>query len=227
MRQLGLEIFGAVRKGRELTLPVKVQRTGTAVMENPNARFLKLRELGYTAENPFTGTRVSETWMSVMEGCGVIVFPIVEYKVGEKGLVLIMKPQPSVGMWSLELPSGGVRNGETIEIAGKRELLEETGLNASEIRIMPEMKIVWHAPHRIGTIDGVVIAEKMMFIGRQSTEIEELPIAPFILSWQEVGVLLRGNAIKQNASIAAIHSYLTCHASHATLNQVRIGLRTD
>jgi ADP-ribose pyrophosphatase len=54
----------------------------------------------------------------------------------EGRLVLVRQHRPVVGRDAIELPSGQVDAGETAEAAGRRELLEETGMVAGEMELL-------------------------------------------------------------------------------------------
>ena len=51
-------------------------------------------------------------------------------------LVLVRQHRPVVGRETIELPSGHVDPGETPEAAGRRELLEETGMRAGMMELL-------------------------------------------------------------------------------------------
>lgn len=222
MRELGKQIYDAVLHGGMPKLPVEVLRTGTDITQSPNFRFLRGEEIKYSAKNPFTAGSVDETWIRVMRGFGVTVLPLVEYE-GQTSPVLILKPQPSVGSWSIELVSGGVRGVTTAVEAATIELQQETGLRAEKITVIPQLANVWHAPHRLNTIDTMVIAENITFAGRTSDEKEEAPISPFIATWKEVRAYLDNNVIKYGSSIATLTTYLLFHASEDTVKEVKRG----
>ncbi|MEB3787380.1 MAG: NUDIX hydrolase [Desulfurococcales archaeon] len=52
---------------------------------------------------------------------------------GDGGIILIRQYRPSTGEWLLEAPAGTIKEGEAPEEAARRELLEEAGLEASEL----------------------------------------------------------------------------------------------
>jgi len=210
MRELGVRIYQAVRGKEDFGLPVKVIRAGEETTKSPNFKYLKPEEIQYTAENRFTGAKVTETWMRVMRGHGVTVLPLIRFG-GADLPVLIFKPQPAVESWSIELVSGA-KGPDTIEQAVKRELRQEAGLETGSVTIMKSMENAWHAPHRLNTTDTMAIAERLTFVGKQNDEKEEGPISPFIATWPEVVYYLRNNAIKYNSSIAMLGMYLLFHA---------------
>ena len=65
---------------------------------------------------------------------GVVVVPVDIRAVG-----LTRNYRYPIGKESLEFPRGGIGEGETAEIAAARELREETGLQAKDIRILGEI----------------------------------------------------------------------------------------
>lgn len=212
MRDLGKRIFQSVGSGMDLRLEgVKILRIGSDVTASPRFKFLRAEEVEYTARNPFTGNSVSETWIRAMNGRGVTILPLVTYE-GEEHPVLILKPQPSVASWSIELISGGVKDDTDPQTIAEKELQQETGLKAGKTIIMKQLANVWHAPHRLNTTDTMVIARDLTFVGGSSTESEENPISGFIASWPEVMTYLSNNTIKYSISIAAISTYLLWEA---------------
>jgi ADP-ribose pyrophosphatase len=62
-------------------------------------------------------------------GFGISIIPFVD----EDHVLVLKEYRHPVGSWQYEFPSGGIDEGEEASAAAKRELLEETGYEASEI----------------------------------------------------------------------------------------------
>ena len=58
---------------------------------------------------------------------GVIAVPVIQNQ-SESKIVLIRQWRPAMESYVLEVPGGGIWNGESIEDAARREVLEEAGL---------------------------------------------------------------------------------------------------
>lgn len=213
MRERGKQIYWAVLGGDRFELPVNVTREGKAVAESPDFRYTKAQEITYTAKNPFgdSGNAIAGTWIRLRGGRGVTILPIIDLE-GQKMPLLILKPQPSVESWSIELISGGITGADkSINDAVQRELREESGFTASKVSTL--IGDMWHAPFRLSSTDSVMIAEDLVFVGRKVVEREEAPITPFIATWSEVMDYLRENAIKYGMTIAALSTYILSHDS--------------
>jgi 8-oxo-dGTP pyrophosphatase MutT (NUDIX family) len=57
-------------------------------------------------------------------------------RTAERNIVLVQQHRPVVGRDSVEFPSGHVDPGESPEAAGRRELLEETGMVARSMELL-------------------------------------------------------------------------------------------
>ncbi len=71
-------------------------------------------------------------WDILLGGRTVAVVAITE----DGQVLLVRQYRPGPGRVLLELPGGGVGDGEDIEAAAARELLEETGYAAGEVRLV-------------------------------------------------------------------------------------------
>lgn len=94
---------------------------------------------------------------------GVCVMPVIE----GKGVVLNCNYRHATRSWELELPRGGVNNGETVEDAARRETVEETGKVVSELTLLGNM-----APDT-GTLTTVVPIYLASVSGSQESAQEE------------------------------------------------------
>lgn len=72
-----------------------------------------------------------ETFWSVRTGEYAAVLAVTE----DGSIPLVRVYRPALERWVLELPSGGVEPGEDPEAAIRRELLEETGVEAQAVRL--------------------------------------------------------------------------------------------
>jgi 8-oxo-dGTP pyrophosphatase MutT (NUDIX family) len=94
------------------------------VFENQYGRLYNDRVRGPTGK---TGRYLRWQW----QGSGVIVVPVFQ---GRFALRRMFRYSP--GIVSLEFPGGGVEDGEAVEDAARRELEEEFGLSAEQVRIL-------------------------------------------------------------------------------------------
>jgi len=75
----------------------------------------------------FPNGGISRSFPVVTHENGVIVVPIIQSH-NESKIVLIRQWRPAMRSYFLEVPGGGILNGESIEDAARREVLEEAGL---------------------------------------------------------------------------------------------------
>ncbi|MCQ0988388.1 NUDIX hydrolase [Jiella marina] len=80
--------------------------------------------------------------------------------VSPAGILLVQRGKPPfAGLWSL--PGGGVRFGERLEEAGRREVREETGLVADSLTFITFHEVIDTRSHAViavfaGRVDGTV-----------------------------------------------------------------------
>ncbi len=135
MREQGRDLYTKIMKGGYAKIPVKVLKNRKI------SRFLKAEELSYSAGH------IHATWHRISGSkAGVTILPVLHSDKGDR-IVMIYKPQPAIGRWSFELPSGGVEEGNDEVISAIKELLEETGFTSGRITKIMELA---NAPFRLG-----------------------------------------------------------------------------
>ena len=75
----------------------------------------------------FPNGGISRSFPVVTHENGVIVVPIIKSH-NESKIVLIRQWRPAMGSYFLEVPGGGILDGESMENAARREIMEEAGL---------------------------------------------------------------------------------------------------
>jgi ADP-ribose pyrophosphatase len=83
---------------------------------------------------------------------GVMILPLTS----DGRVVCIRQFRPAVQEWTLELPSGGVSPGESVETAARRELEEETGYRAGPVIQLNAGRIM---ANRINAMQYTVLAQ--------------------------------------------------------------------
>lgn len=107
---------------------------------------------------------ISRRFPVVTHEDGAIVVPIVEKDTG-LNIMLIRQWRPAMGLMTLEVPGGGLLEGETPEQAAEREVREEAGLLVERLQKLGE---VFPAP-------GWDIEKQVHFIAFCTSEIYEQP----------------------------------------------------
>ncbi len=114
--------------------------------------------------------------------------------------VLIRQYKHGVGEVSLTLPGGALSDGEEPQIAAARELLEETGHEATHWR--PIISLVTHANQRCSAGHMFYAEGARQVREPDSGDLEEMELV--YLSEAEVRKALLSNEVKLGSSIAAL-----------------------
>ena len=236
MRAAGQEVYERLMRGDVRKIDVEVLAKGPDVAQAAEIKYTKLELVRYT-----TGTgaaRITAEWIRLNTGPGVTVLPIfAPHELETVGVVtgnvesvlMIHKPQPSVGKYTVELVSGGIKpkpKDKSQPDAKSKEVIMETGIEAADRELIEEagcsaekyvhLMDVTHAPYRINEIDWVYVAKQLQFVGRKGEDKEERPIVPIILTMPEVKDLLRESQIYYAATVASITTYLLRSQENAT-----------
>jgi ADP-ribose pyrophosphatase len=83
-------------------------------------------------------------WDILQGGRTVAIVAITE----DEHVLLVRQYRPGPGRILLELPGGNVSDGEDVEIAAGRELLEETGYSAGAIQVVGQTWLASYATHQ-------------------------------------------------------------------------------
>ena len=93
-------------------------------------------------------------------------------------LVFVKQYRPAIREWCWELPAGLVESDESFEQAGRRELAEETGFEASEVILMEEF---WCSTGLLDHRRGMVFAEDLNEVAtdrgqNEFISVEQVPV---------------------------------------------------
>lgn len=126
----------------------------------------------------------------------VFVVPVTD--AGE--VVLVRQHRYTIGRESLEVPAGGT-DGEEVLVAARRELREETGYDAEELRLLADvysLNGVCNAPGHVVLATGLTRVGDGGGLGDEGiTGIEHIP-------WPDLAELLRTGEIHDGETAAAL-----------------------
>ena len=128
----------------------------------------------------------------------VVVLPILS----DDRIVLIKQYRVPIERWIYELPAGVIEHGETPEESAKRELIEETGYKAKELKKLFEMYL---APGYSTEKMHAFLAYDLEYVGSAPEVYEVIKVQPVKLK-EALNMIKRGE-IPDAKSIATILYY--------------------
>jgi ADP-ribose diphosphatase len=125
----------------------------------------------------------------------VIIVPMQD----EDTVLLVREYAVGVERYELGLPKGRLDHGETIEQGADRELKEEIGFGARELRVVANLSV---SPAYMSSTAHVVVARQLYSERLVGDEPEPLEVVPWKLS--QLHVLLASPDVTDGRSIAAL-----------------------
>ena len=128
----------------------------------------------------------------------VTIIPMVD----PEHVCLIRNYRVSVQETLIELPAGTLEPPESPESTAHRELIEETGYRAQQVRRLHEFYL---SPGILDERMHLFLAQQLEFVGAQPEPGEE--IENFIVSWQEAIKLVHDGVIQDAKTIVGLLMY--------------------
>lgn len=125
-------------------------------------------------------------------------------------ILLISEYAAGTERYELGLPKGLVDVGETIELAANRELQEEVGMKAQNIKHISSLLL---APNYMSHSSELLLATELLVSKLKGDEPEPIEVVPCHLN--EIDNLVMSGKIKEARSIASLYiikNYLSNHA---------------
>lgn len=129
----------------------------------------------------------------------VVIAPLLD----DDTLLLVRQHRAPVAESLLELPAGGIDGDETPQAAVHRELIEETGYRAGEIRALSTF---YSAPGYCNELMHLYLARDLQVGDAEPEEDESIELEPVSLA--EARRLIRSGEIRDSKSIAGIYCLL-------------------
>jgi ADP-ribose diphosphatase len=156
-------------------------------------RFFHVEEVGLEFAN---GTVVHYERLNASPHGAVLVVPMLD----DNTVLLIREYAAGVHRYELGLPKGLIEAGETVLAAANRELMEEVGYGARDLRQLTSFTL---APGYFGHVTHVVLAKDLYEQRSPGDEPEEIEVVPWRLS--ELKDLVAQDDCTEARSIAALY----------------------
>jgi ADP-ribose diphosphatase len=114
-------------------------------------------------------------------------------------VLLVREYGAGIGRYELGLPKGRLDQDETVEQGANRELKEEVGFGARQLRILTTLSL---SPAYMTSMTHVVLAQDLYPERLQGDEPEELEVVPWKLS--QLHKLIMCDDVSEGRSIAAL-----------------------
>ena len=164
-----------------------------ATRPTENSRFLHSEQVDLEFSN---GERRTHERLRGSGLGAVVIVPMLD----DDTVLLVREYGTGIGRYELGLPKGRLDQDETVEQGADRELKEEVGYGARELRILTTLSL---APAYMSSMMHVVIARDLYPERLQGDEPEELEVVPWKLS--ELHMLLAEPDVSEGRSIAALY----------------------
>lgn len=129
----------------------------------------------------------------------VVLLPILD----DDHIVMIRNRRPTIDETLLELPAGTREPDEAPEATAIRELIEEAGYEAKQLRLLHEF---YSAPGISDEVMWLYEASSLRHVGAEPEAVEA--IQPAILSRDEVRRMLRAGEIRDGKTLVGIYAWL-------------------
>ncbi|HWQ16564.1 MAG TPA: NUDIX hydrolase [Sulfolobales archaeon] len=130
----------------------------------------------------------------------VVIIPLIS----DQEIIMLKQYRPGPQGWILELPAGTLEAGEDPRDAAARELLEETGYRAREIRFLFKM---YSSPGISTEVLHVFLARDLVYVGEDHQEDEMIEIVR--MSIDDALEMIRKGVVVDAKTIASLLYYIS------------------
>ncbi|AWR98891.1 NUDIX hydrolase [Metallosphaera hakonensis] len=125
----------------------------------------------------------------------VVLIPMLH----EDEIVMIYQYRPVIGKWIYELPAGTMEEGEDPLATAKRELIEETGYEATSLT---ELLSFYPSPGITNEIMHIYLARDLRYVGAKPEEYEVIEVKP--MKFNEIESLIMDGTIQDGKTVLGI-----------------------